>query len=387
MIGTILFAVLGVVAVICAVAGLIKGVTKTSFWGCTVLLTLLIERTIGASVSKDGKGFATAVLIATFASLLIFTVLFSLFRKLVNGRMKARRTLSEYENYDLLEENETRILSAVDENDTYAYKQLRKERKKIKTTSGGWGVVNRIVGAVAGLLNGFVGAFIFVSIVALVADLAQISFLYDAFESFLTSATWANAFGAIALDMIIIGVLGLVAASGFKSGVSSIISALIIFGLVVLFGYASFGLASSEAASGMVQGMENGMLAGVPEIFPGLKRLIAVGITTAIFFLFSLIAVVVVAILLPKLAAKFNDNKVLSIIDGVFGVILFTAVIFGLFLAVGGIAYTLNDFAVMVKVNGYMGKSFLADCAYSRNPLAQVFEKLPVRNWFGGTAQ
>lgn len=383
MIGIILILVLVFAAVIGAVSGLVKGYAKTSFWGGTVLLTLLIERIVGSGVKKENSGFAIAVIITAIASLLILTILFATFRKFVNGKMEARRTLSEYENHDALEENETRILCAVDGKDKSAYKKLRKERKKIKIKSGPWGVVNRVTGAVSGFLNGFTGAFVAVAFVVLFVDISQISAIHSVFGDFIESSIWAKTLGAIALDVILISLLSLAIRSGYKSGISSLLSIIVVVGLVVLFGYVSYTLASSEAASGMVSGLESSLLGALPEALSGLKHNLAVIITAAIFFLLSLVVIIIVAIFLPKFVEKFRENKVFGAVDGVFGAIIFTAFIFALLALFGGTAYTLNDLPALAKLNEYMDKSFFADCVYSCNPLNDMLSNLPLRGWFG----
>lgn len=386
MLGIVLIVVLGIAVFLGAIIGLVKGYVKTSFWGGAVLLTLLIERIIGKGVAKDSGGFTVAIIIATVASLFVFSVLFSIGRATVNKKMLARKTLSEYRNHDALEENETLILCAVDDDDKAEYKRLRKERKRIKTTMGGWGVVNRIFGVVSGILNGFFGAFIFMAFVSLFVEFTQIPQITAQFENFLTSAIWANTLSAIAMDTIVISLLSLTVRTGYKNGISSLLCIIVVIGLVIGFGFASWNLASSESMSGMVGGLEQGLLGALPEMLSGMRHTIALIITTAILFLLSLIVVILVAIFLPKLVEKFRGETVFSVLDGVFGAIVFTVFIVGLLLVFGGISYTLNDLPFMAKVNEYLDKSYFADCMYSCNPLKDTFAKLPLRSWFGGTA-
>ncbi len=386
MIELILIAVLGVAVLIGAVSGLVKGYAKTSFWGGTVLLALLIERLIGSGITKDSGGFAIAVIIATIASLLVLSALFASLRGVMERKMRARRTLSEYRNHDSLEENETLILNALDNDDKKEYKKLRKERKKIKIKTGVWGVLNRVFGALFGALNAFVGAFAAVAFIVLFVEISQISQVTAVFESFLVSGVWANMLGKVALDILTISVLSLAIRSGYKSGISSLLSTVIVIGLVVICAFASWNLASGEAMAGMVEGLENSLLSALPEMLGGMKHTIATVVTAVILFLLSLIVIIIVAIFLPKLVDKFKENKVFGAVDGVFGAIVFTVFIFGLLLAFGGVAYTLSDLPVMAKLNEYMDKSFFADCLYSCNPLESVFANLPLRSWFGGAA-
>ncbi len=380
--GIILILVLIAAIIIGAVSGLVKGYAKTSFWGGTVIFTVLLERLIGGGIAKDSGGFAIAVMIATVVSLLVFTLLFATVKKIMNGKIEARRTLSEYENHDALEENETLILCAVDDNDKKAYKKLTKQRKKIKAKNGGWGVVNRILGVLFGMLNAFIGAFIFIAFVALFVEFAQIEVMTNMFSGFLESGIWPSFFGKIALDVIVISVLSLAIRSGYNSGVSSVLSVVVILALAVAFGFASWNIANGEAMAPMVEGLENGLLSALPDLGE-MKHTIAVVATAVILFLLSLIVIIIVAIFLPKLVDKCRENKVFGAVDGVFGAIVFTVFIVALMLVFGGLAYTLNDLPAMAKLNEYMGNSYFADCLYSCNPLGAIFENLPIRSWFG----
>lgn len=380
--GIILILLLIFAVIIGAVSGLVKGYAKTSFWGGTVIFSVLLERLIGGGIAKDSGGFAIAVMIATVVSLLVFTLLFATVRKIMNGKIQARRALSEYENHDVLEENETLILCAVDDNDKKAYKKLTKQRKKIKTKNGGWGVVNRILGALFGLMNAFIGAFIVIAFFALFVEFAQIEAIYSMFSGFLTGGIWVGFFGKIALDVIVISVLSLAIRSGYKSGISSVLSVVVVLGLVVAFAFASWNIANGEAMASMVNGLESGLLSSLPDI-GAIKHTIAVAVTAVILFLLSLIVIIIVAIFLPKLVDKFRENKVFGAVDGVFGAIVFTVFILALMLVFGGLTYTLNDLPAMAKLNAYMANSYFADCLYSCNPLGAMFENLPLRSWFG----
>ncbi len=373
----IFIAVLAAAAVIGILTGLIKGYLKTSFWGATVLLGVLFGKLIGGMMGKSSAAYPYVTLGVSLAALILFSLLFQLARKFINMKITARRTLSEYQNRDKLDENDSYILDAVDRKDKKAYKKYRKARKKIKTKSGAWGVVNRVIGPVFGALNWFVAAFMCLSFVALFADLSQISAFADVFKGLLESEMWVNMFSAIAIDVMVMSVISFALRAGYKGGLSSVLSTLIILGLIVAFGYASYGLAVSPSMSGMIDALESNL----PNL-PGLGHTLAVIVATAIFFLLSLVVIIIVAIFLPRFINKFKENSVFSVCDGVLGALVFTVFIVALMLVFGGVAASLSELPVMEKLNHYMEISALSDCFYACNPLADAFASLPLMDLF-----
>lgn len=378
MISIILIVILALAFVVGALLGVFKGYVRTSIWGLAALLTLAVARIVGLCVKKGGMGFSIGVLVATVASLVVFILCLGILKKVMNKRILSRKTLSGYENFDKLEENNAYILDAVDRGDKKAYKKLRKERKKIKEKTGAWGVLNRIFGGIAGALNWFVGAFIVVAFFTLFADISRIHALSEVFGDFISTGIWPGFLAKISLDVIIISVLYFTIRIGYNSGICSALTIFVILGLMAAFGYASYSLASSEAMKGMVGGLSSSLPAGLG----GARDALAVVITTAIFFVLSLIVIIIVGIFLPKFFDKFRESNAFAAVDGVFGAIIFTALIFALMMAFGGIAQTLSDLPAMENLNYYMDISVFADCFYACNPMQSVFASVPLRKLF-----
>ncbi len=371
-------------AVIGAVAGFFKKFTKTSFWGVTALLALLLERAIGAGVKKGSDGYGLAVIISTVAVLIIFSIIFFTLQKLLGKAVEARRRLSHYKNYDDVEENEELILNAVDNGDRRQYKKLLRKRKRIKDSGGLWGLLDGVFGAISGCLNGLVGVGAVVVCLLLFVDLTQLSFLTGAFGNVLASGGWLGLGTQLALDLPLVCLLSVSVRVGYNSGISSVLCFAVVLGLLVGFGYASWSIACSDACDGVVVGLKNGALSQVAgTLGDSVTYTVAKLIIAGIIFVFSLIIVIVVGMLLPKIMDRFRDNVVFSAVDGVMGAVVLCAVICMVMIALGGVAYTLNDLAFMEGFNRFAGQAHLGDGIYTYNPMAQVWAQLPLRGMFG----
>lgn len=357
--------------------GFFKKFTKTSFWGITVLLTLLIQ-----SWFKKSDGFGTLIIIVTVAVLIVLTLLVGLFKKCLKKKVNARLAYSHYKNMDDLEENEARILNAVDNGDRREYKKLLKKGKKIKDTAGGWGVVDGVLGAVSGCVNVLMGIAAIILPVLLFADLSQISFLNSMFSGVLASGGWTGLGAKWALDLPLITALALSLRIGYKGGISSVLGFVIILGMIVGFAAASFSIASSEACAGAVESLKNGLLSGFSSLLGNAANTVAKVVLAAIIFLLSLIIIIMVGIFLPKLLDKLRENKVFGGIDGVLGAIVLCAVMLALLLVAGGIASSMSAQSFMEKFNSYEALAHFADGLYTYNLIGSSFSSL-VGGWFG----
>lgn len=368
--------------IIGVVAGFFRKFTKTSFWGITVIIALLFERMIGTSVKKDSKGYGLAVILTTVIVLLVLSAVLLALQKLLEKAVKARKKFSEYQNYDDRAEADALILNAVDNNDKREYKRQLKKRKKIKDSAGVWGVLDRIFGCVSGGLNALAGVGAVIVFVVIFADLSSISAVKDALSSQLSSPAWKETGMAVALDLPLVCALALSIRIGYKGGITSVISIVVVFGLVVGFAVAAWSIASSEACAGTVAALNNGVLKNLSGTLGGASDKIAQGIIALIIFALSLIVVILVAVFLPKVMEKLREIKAFKAVDGVLGALLTCAVVTMLLLVVGGIAYTLHDLEFVAQFNKYARRACLGDGFYSCNPMGSSFEGVPLRNWF-----
>lgn len=370
-------------AILGALAGFFRKFTKTSFWGITVLFALLFERVVGSSVKKTGGSYGLAVILTTVIVLLVLSAVFLTLRELLSRAVEARKKLSAYKNYDEKAESEELILNAVDNEDKREYKKLLKKSRKIKDSAGVWGVLDRIFGAVSGCINVICGLGAVILFLLLFVDLSGISALQNAFSGPLSSASWDGLGTDLALDLPLVCALSLSIRIGYKGGLSSALSIVVVLGLVVGFAFASWSIASSEACSGAVEALGNGMLAGLKGTLGGAVDTVAKAIIAVIIFALSLIVIILVAVFLPKIMEKFRESKIFSAVDGVLGAVLMCGVVVMLLLVFGGIAYTLHDVAFMAKFNVYAANAHLGDGIYSCNPMGSAFNGMPFRKWFG----
>ena len=368
-----------------AVAGFFKKFTNSSFWGITALLTLLMQMAVGAGVKKTSGGFGISVLVTTVVILGVFTVAAAVLKMLLKKVVESRKRLSHYKNVDSLEENEALILNAVDSGNKREYKRQLKLGRKIKDSAGAWGIVDGVVGAVNGSINVLMGLGSVILALVLFVDLSQIGLLNSIFASVLKSGSWTGLGAKLAFDLPLISVLAITIRIGYKSGISSVLTFVVIIGLLFGFGAASYSIASSSMCEGAVEGLRNGMLSTLTGVLGESTVFVARLIIAAIIFMLSLIFVILVGLCLPKITEKFRENKIFFMVDGVAGAFVLTITVIVIIMIFGGIAYTLHDLSFMEKFNTYAAYSNIGDCMYSHNLMNGVFQYLPLRGWFGST--
>lgn len=362
--------------------GAFKKLTKTSIGGMAIFLTLLLEKAISSGVDRQSGRYGQTMIIATIIILVIIYILLFVLKKCVTKAYNSRIEMAHYKNHDKIEENELLILNALDNNDKKKYRQLKKERRKIKDKAGAVGVVNTILGGLFGGANLLIAIGVVTVSMIMFADLSQIAALKGAFAPVLEGAGWINAGKGFALDVLLITALALSITAGLKGGISSVITFVVILGMVFGFAAAAFAIASSETCAGAVAALSDGLLVGLKGMLGDNVNMVATVVLALIIFLLSLVLIILVGIFLPKLVDKFRENKVFNLIDGVLGAIVLCGVVFGLLASFGGVAATLSDLPFMAKFNEYAAASGFADALYSCSPMAAMFEGLPIRGWF-----
>ena len=366
-----------------AAVGFFRKFTKTSFCGVTALVTVLAVRALGGAVKKTTSGYGLAMILSAVIILMVLSAVTEALKKLLERAVEARKKLSHYERYDDKEENQALILAAVDSGDRKQYKRELKKGKKIKESAGGWGVLDGVLGSVNGAFNALVGLGAVILCLLTFIDLSHIGFLQSAFSAPLASASWKGLGHCLAFDLPLVCVLALSLRAGYNSGISSVIWLVVVLGLLVGFGFASWAIACSDACAGAVSGLQNGLLASFAGTLGDKTAVVARVIIALIIFLLSAVFVIIAGIFLPKLTEKFRENKVFTAVDGVIGAIVLCAVMAVILTAVGGVAYTLHDLDFMAEFNGYAFYSRLGDGMYSHSPMASLFKNLPLRGWFG----
>ncbi|MGN1061214.1 MAG: hypothetical protein ACI4QN_05720 [Candidatus Coproplasma sp.] len=383
---TIIFIIaISVAAAIGAIIGIFKKATGLSFWGATVLLSVLVAQLVAKLVSKESSAYSWLILGITVGAAVLFICIFGGLKKFLEKRVKNAQEYSHYKNKDKVDENEAYILNAVDGKDKKQYRKLRRKRRKIKDSSGGWGAVDRILGFVVGGLDWLVAVGSIICILLIFIEVCGIGVIQDnaIVQELLTSPGWVDVGAKFAIDILLVGTIVITIKAGFNKGIFHLITIIVVLAMLGGFGYTSWVIASSSVCAGIVTSMQNGMLSQITSMNADVSAILAQVIICAILFLLSLILVIITGKLLPKLLDKFRDNDAFYVLDGVLGAVISTGILLAAFVALGGIAYTLSDLAFMSKFNLYEAQSAFANGFYQYNPLASLFAGLPIRSWFG----
>ncbi|MDE6557756.1 MAG: hypothetical protein K2K39_01480 [Clostridia bacterium] len=380
----ILIVLVCVGAVIGAVVGYFKKFTKTSFWGITSLLTLLLERAIGAGVKKGSAGYAPAVLITTVVILMLLSLVAVILKKLLQKAVDSRKRLSHYKNFDDVEESEALILSAVDSGDKRQYRRELRKRRRIKDGAGGWGIVDGVLGALNCSINVLMALGSVILVMLMLADISGLKLAEIIYGTALKSGSWKGLGHSLALDMPIICVLALSLRIGYKSGISSILGIVVIVGMLGGFAISSWAIASSEACAPAIEGLKNHILSGVSGMLGSNADTVAKAILAAIIYLLSLVFVILAGICIPKVCDKLRESKVILAIDGVAGAFVLCTAVIAVITLFGGIAFTLSDLPFMEGFNAYANNAHFGDCVYTYNLFGNlIYNLIPIRSWFG----
>ena len=377
---TIIFIIaISVAATIGAVIGIFKKATGLPFWGVTVLLSVLISWLVAKFVPADNGLYSWLVLGVTVGFAVLLTLFFNGFKAFINKRIKRAEEYSHYKNADEVAEVEESVLNAVDSKDKRKYRKLAKKRRKIKDSSGFWGFFNRFLGFIVGGVEWLVAVGSIICALLLFVEFSGIALLQEneIVIELLASSAWVNLGSKFAIDMLLVGTIVIALKTGFKKGIFFLITPIVVLAMLGGFGYTSWVIASAIDCSGL----QTGLLAKLNEINADAAAITAKVIVTAIIFLFSLVIVIPTGIFLPKLIDKYRDNDAFYVIDGVLGAVVSLALLLAIYIALGGIAYTLSDLSFMAKFTSYEKQSVFANAFYGYNPLADMFANLPIHDW------
>ena len=378
----IIISLLALSAVIGAIIGLVKGFTNVRSWAVELLLAGLIIILISnyALASLEGVTPAIIAIASTVAIVCALLFLFMLFRKLLKNRIEYRKKLSYYKQYDEMEDNTEKILSAMGSEDKKAFKKLSK--RKFKQSAGVWGAIDRIFGALTFAITGAVITGFISSFILTVLDFSRLCVdggsLYGACGPLFESEAWAS-FKTYIFDFFIIGAISLCIRSGFSNGLFSALWTVAVFGLVVGAGFLSFRLAFTSpeflsAAEGMEEGVA-GALSGMSGIIEGMGITyvqIAQAVLGLAVFLLMLVIVILIGVFVPRLIDGARDSAIFRTVDGVLGAIVMTVLVTAVLLVVGALANSLHDLEFMNVFNAYFEKSGLATYFYDKNLLNEM---------------
>lgn len=380
IVSIIIVSLIALFAVIGAVTGVAKGFTQVKSWAVEMLLAGVISIALSKLFSsklddETVKAILSLGICLVLVCLLMFV--FVILRKRLSKSIEKRKQKWYYEHYDEIEGNTEQILSALGKEDTKTYNKLTK--RKFRQSGGAWGVVDRVFGGVTLAIKGAVMSGIFFAVVLAVLDFSRLpaegGALYEALGGIYSSSIWAF-FKNFIFDFLLVGILMVCIKSGYSSGISSAVWTLVVIGLIGGAGYLSFHLSTTVPSFVSVAGNLEAKLAdkldGVAGILEGVglttlklcEILIGIGI-----FALMLVAVILIAVFVPRLIDRARDSVIVRSIDGVFGAIIFTAVCFGIIFMLGAVLKTIYEVQFMDVFNAYFEKSGIATWIYDKNPV------------------
>ena len=380
IVSIIIVSLIALFAVIGAVTGVAKGFTQVKSWAVEMLLAGVISIALSKLFSsKLDDGTVKAILSLGICLVLVclLMLVFVILRKRLSKSIEKRKQKWYYEHYDEIEGNTEQILSALGKEDTKTYNKLTK--RKFRQSGGAWGVVDRVFGGVTLAIKGAVMSGIFFAVVLAVLDFSRLpaegGALYEALGGIYSSSIWAF-FKNFIFDFLLVGILMVCIKSGYSSGISSAVWTLVVIGLIGGAGYLSFHLSTTVpsfvSVAGNLEAKLADKLAGVAGILEGVglttlklcEILIGIGI-----FALMLVAVILIAVFVPRLIDRARDSVIVRSIDGVFGAIVFTAVCFGIIFMLGAVLKTIYEVQFMDVFNAYFEKSGIATWIYDKNPV------------------
>lgn len=375
ILGMLIVVILIVAMVIGCIVGLVKGFTNVKSWGVEFLLASAVSVGIGGifsqAAAEGGEGAVSGgivTIVATVISVVAFTYLFKLirliFRKLISNKLaRAAEESGEDDGGYEYEDDE-------DE---------ESERKPKKHSAGFIGFLNRVFGGITVALQMFVVTGFFASLLLVALDLSQFYFVVNDMADLFGSATYLN-FKAAFMDFFIVGVVMAAVKCGYNSGISGALWSVVVIGLVVFALVASYHLAFNvESFKAAVDKIAS--LLAVDGADSTLLETVAKAILMAGLFVIMLVAVVLIAVFVPKIFGGLRDNKVFFAIDGVFGSIAATALVIGVLLGVGAVLQPITDLEFMEKLTSYFAESKIATYFYNNDLLALMGVQVPIREW------
>ncbi len=354
MVGSIIMLVLIILfTVIGFIVGLVKGFSKTKTWAIEFVLSTLLSMAVGAltrGLIKDATGAAIAgilTIISAIAFMLIIMLLARFVRNIINKHLD--------------------------------------KRKEEGQKGGGLGVFNRVMGGFSLAFKGFVMSCILVLSVSTVIDLIQIESLKNAFLGVYESAGWL-AIKPHIFDFVIVGILFMAVCHGFESGIINSLWSLVVLGLVVGAGFASYNLAFNTpafAGAGEALGGKLAQAMGGSEMMANMGTTLAkVLITIGLFILFAIL-IAIIAKFVPRILNFVRTGKTFYVVDGVIGAIVSVIVVLAILLFIGSLIEPLYGMEFMLVFDSYFDKCLIANFIYTDNILLAfgMPSIIPIKNW------
>lgn len=406
---------LGAIALIAAIVGFCKGFANEGTWAIELWLTLLIVVPSANAIYNnvyvvDGTEQNLAdwtssliILALMLIVLIVVSLVMSWNRRIVRKGIENCHAHSYYRNYDQRADNDERIAHAVYTKNEKNYRKY--VSKKYSSSSGAWGIYNRVLGAINSIVVALTVVAIILMTLATLCDIFHISLVfnnantvgvYEFLESLFASEFYKNVIPYV-FDVLILSLIVFCVKHGYKKGalqsIWKVVSVVLMVGSTYVAQYLAFNqplvVDVCKSIEGWIMSLDfaetlNGVIAALNGMGMALTVLdLCQWVMTAILSAVLVLLIWLLSKVVTNLLDKVDASKTFGKFDGAVGVVFYTTLIFAILLFLFGLLYTINDLPFMAKINEYMRFSAIGSRFYQYNPIAPLgwFDFIPLREW------
>lgn len=410
-----IWCILGVISLISAVVGFIKGFAKSGTWAIEMLIALAIVVPCANAIYNgvyvvDGIEqnlsdwlSSTLIFVVFIVVLVIIALVFAWNKRIVKKGIESGLSRSYYKNYDQKTDNDEYIAHAARSNNEKRYRKYIS--KKYSSSSGAWGAYNKFLGVLNGVVTGLTITAITLAIILSICDIFNITLVfnnantigvYEFLSGFYDSAFY-KAIVPYIFDALVVALVIFCVKHGYKKGALHSLWKIVSVVLVFAAGYCAQYLAFNQpllidASKSMESWLTSLSFSDTLTTFVDTLNNMGMAVTlldvcqwimTCILSVVLFIVVWIISKLINNLFENVDSDGMFGKFDGVIGVVFYTAIAFAVLLFVFGVLYTVNDMDFMSKFNYYMRYSSIASRFYQFNPITHLgwFDFIPLREW------
>lgn len=396
--------ILGLLAVAAGLGLLIgfgKGFTRVNAWGVELLLAAIIVFAAGGAVQSMGEGIMPGLLM--FGLSVVVLIILKLITLAIRGALrgaKKRKMARQLDGDDddgmddeMVDDDDDGMNDTMDEEE---YEEILKPEKKKKgkrkiyndQIRGACGFVDRLIGAVALAIKGVMLVGIILCVLLVVVDLLPFEQVAQAMSEIYSGSLWATV-KPFLMDFLVLAMLFLCVKSGFSNGFSQTLWSIMVIGLFAAAGFLAWHLAFNvNTFVDIAQNIANHLgelefIKSVEQFMPALT--IAQSILTVILFILFAVFVMILKAFVPGIIFWARKSNIIYFVDGVFGALFATGVLFTVLLGVGFVLNPIFDIEAVAPFTAYFESSNLAKYLYTDNILVTM-DVLPefremIREW------
>ena len=108
-------------------------------------------------------------------------------------------------------------------------------------------------------------------------------------------------------------------------------------------------------------------------------------VVAAGLFVILLIPAIIICVFIPRSVEKLRSFETVAAIDGAFGAVVVTAIVFAALIFLGALVWQISDLQGLAVFNSYMERTHVADALYGDNYVGSLgfIVDLPLRAWVG----